>query len=375
MSKREAFIDYGKALMIILVIAFHVGFDTLEKISYIMMIYFFLVSGYTYVVKKKSLKDRIISRFKTVLIPFWILMAVYAIVEIIRGSLLGYGGTEMIVPSFIGAIYGSSHNLPFIKGISEGIVEIMSYKPQDAGFVDVILPTNCHLWFLPAMFCGSVIFFIYIEKVKRTKIKDTLFIIFCVLIASLETLPFMIQLPYGLGRGFLAAASMLVGYILKEKDVFNIKGKFNLLYLLVLVITIVCYYLGGKDAALVRSVYGPYGMIGTFIVFIGGVTATIIILKLLKPLNNINKDNIILDIGRNTMFIYSWHMIFLNLIALIFLVLFKIMPERDIYFMKIIPSDYKALMILTIVLSILACMVVIKIKNRIKNKNIVNKTS
>jgi len=375
MSKREAFIDYGKALMIILVIAFHVGFDTLEKISYIMMIYFFLVSGYTYVAKKKSLKDRIISRFKTVLIPFWILMAVYAIVEIIRGSLLGYGGTEMIVPSFIGAIYGSSHNLPFIKGISEGIVEIMSYKPQDAGFVDVILPTNCHLWFLPAMFCGSVIFFIYIEKVKRTKIKDTLFIIFCVLIASLETLPFMIQLPYGLGRGFLAAASMLVGYILKEKDVFNIKGKFNLLYLLVLVITIVCYFLGGKDAALVRSVYGPYGMIGTFIVFIGGVTATIIILKLLKPLNNINKDNIILDIGRNTMFIYSWHMIFLNLIALIFLVLFKIMPERDIYFMKIIPSDHKVLMILTIVLSILACMVVIKIKNRIKNKNIVNKTS
>lgn len=295
-------------------------------------------------------------------------MGVYAIVEIVRGSLLGYGGTEMIVPSFIGAIYGSSHNLPFIKGISEGIVEIMSYKPQDAGFVDVILPTNCHLWFLPAMFCGSVIFFTYIEKVKRTKLKDTLFIFICVLIASLETLPFMIQLPYGLGRGFLAAASMLAGYILKEKDVFNIKGKFNLLYLLVLVITIVCYFLGGKDAALVRSVYGPYGMIGTFIVFIGGVTATIIILKLLKPLNNINKDNIILDIGRNTMFIYSWHMIFLNLIALIFLVLFKIMPERDIYFMKIIPSDHKVLMILTIVLSILACMAVIKIKNKIQSR-------
>lgn len=64
MSKREAFIDYGKALMIILVVSFHVGFDILDKFSYIMMIFFFLVSGYTYVVKKKSLKDRIISRLK-----------------------------------------------------------------------------------------------------------------------------------------------------------------------------------------------------------------------------------------------------------------------------------------------------------------------
>jgi len=368
MSNRISFIDYGKALMIMLVVAFHVGFDVLEYITFIAMTFFFLAVGYTYTIGKRSLKERIIIRFKTVLIPYWILMAVYCVVEIIRASLLGYGGINMIVPSAVGAVYGSSFHLPFIKGISEGVVQIMSYKPLAEGFIDVILPTNCHLWFLPAMFCGSVIFYVYMEKVKRTKLKDALFIVVTLLLASIETLPFMIQLPYGLGRGFFAAACMLAGYLLKEKDVLSIKGKFNLIYILLLTVAVVCYVVNGNNIALVRSSYGSFGMCGTFIVFIGGVSATIVILKLLKPLNSIKKDNFILKIGRHTKFIYAWHMILINVLALIFLIIFNITPERDIYFMKIIPSEYKGLMLITAILSIVCCMVIISIKNRIKNR-------
>ena len=61
------------------------------------------------------------------------------------------------IPSLLNTVYGSGI-VPFIGGVFDKIKVIMSYKAQPQTGVDLILPSNCHLWFLPAMFTGYIIF-------------------------------------------------------------------------------------------------------------------------------------------------------------------------------------------------------------------------
>ena len=69
--ERKNYIDYAKALCIAFVVFVHTGFSALNNILLFAMPLFFAATGYTFTIGKRSLKQNIIIRFKSIMIPFF----------------------------------------------------------------------------------------------------------------------------------------------------------------------------------------------------------------------------------------------------------------------------------------------------------------
>ena len=67
---RETYIDYGKAILIIMVISVHAGLSSIDSWSYVRMIFFFFVTGYTYTIGKRTLADGIKRRFTGIMLSW-----------------------------------------------------------------------------------------------------------------------------------------------------------------------------------------------------------------------------------------------------------------------------------------------------------------
>lgn len=148
---RNNYVDYAKALCIIFVVFIHTGFSVLNNIILFAMPVFFSATGYTFSYKKRSVIQNITQRFKMVMLPYFALMLFYTLIEIARANLFGYGDASVAYPSLANTLYGSGI-IPFNGGVFDNLRLLMSYKAQPQTSVDLILPSNCHLWFLPAMF-------------------------------------------------------------------------------------------------------------------------------------------------------------------------------------------------------------------------------
>ena len=287
MEGRSREIDYGKAIAVILVVFTHIGFSDYLGRGLFEMPVFFFVSGYLYSAGKHSFRDYAKKRFNRILIPFWIFMGIYAVVEIFRSQYFGYGDWKVIFPAFVNGVYGSGI-LPSLGLLGSLPTDYMSYKPQAEGVIDIILPTDCHLWFLPAIFVANIIFFFIAEKLmKRGPVVLVLFIFALLTLAGVETIPGMFQLPYGIGRGCFGAALMTVGYgacragLLTEKKPNRLIPTIGI----ALVFLILSHVFQSTGTAFVSSIYGPYPFISVYITFIGGVGGTVLILELMRLLD------------------------------------------------------------------------------------------
>ena len=104
---RIGFLDYTKAWSIIFVIAIHVGFSQLNYAVLFVMPAFYIITGYGFNPDKRSVGKSISSRFKALMIPFWVFMIFYTLIELIRAPLFGYGGAEVAISSLANTAYGS----------------------------------------------------------------------------------------------------------------------------------------------------------------------------------------------------------------------------------------------------------------------------
>ncbi len=273
-TKRIEYIDYAKAIAVALILFDHRCIKSTILFSCALPV-FFMSSGITTNISKYSFKEYLTHLSKRLLPPFWIAMLVYTILEIFRAQFVGYGDISIIFPGLVNTIYGSG-KIPVIGSFGQKLVEIMSFKQQvDPATVEVILPLDCHLWYLTAFFSGCIIFYCCKKVNKKNRLViDVLMIIILLLLTSIETIPHMFQLPYGLGRGFLCAAYMLTGSRIK-----NFLEEKSILKLVIAIITsaiavVLCVKLGSNCASLVGSYYGPYGIISVFLTYICGVCAS-----------------------------------------------------------------------------------------------------
>ena len=81
------------------------------------------------------------------MLPYFLLMLFYTLIEMLRANLFGYGDAGVAYPSLVNTVYGSGI-LPLNGCFFDRLKEIMSYKAHPLTGVDIILPSNCHLWFL-----------------------------------------------------------------------------------------------------------------------------------------------------------------------------------------------------------------------------------
>ena len=348
--ERNNNIDYAKALCIVLVVFIHTGFSAVNNIILFAMPLFFAATGYTFSIGKRSFRQNIILRFKSIMLPYFLLMLFYTLIEMFRANLFGYGDTRVAYPSLVNTVYGSGI-LPLNGGVFGSLKEIMSYKAQPQMGVDLILPANCHLWFLPAMFTAYIIFSLVVKFVRKNHILKALVVLCLILFASVEVVfPQACQLPFGLGRGAIGAAFMLFGFWIKDYKLLENKSKryYILTNILALVLFNGALYFGSDGSAFVRSVYGPYGALSVFATFIGGVAGVWLILSLCKiieklPINRLK--NLLSYTGRNVMTIYAWHMAVKFLFDAVYICLIKasdfsmldeykmgLMPQTSMYF-------------------------------------------
>ncbi|MBR5478761.1 MAG: acyltransferase [Clostridia bacterium] len=375
--ERNDYIDYAKALCIVLVVFIHTGFSALNNIILFAMPMFFAATGYTFSFGKRSFTQNYIRRFKSILIPYFLLMLFYTLIEIFRANLFGYGDASMAYPSFVNTVYGSGI-VPLSGGIFDKIKIIMSYKAQPQVGVDLILPSNCHLWFLPAMFTGYVIFIALVKAGRRNHLLKTVIILCLILFASVEVvLPQFRQMPFALGRGAIGAAFMLFGFWIKDYKLFDNKtnGYYVLTNCIALVLFISALHLGSDGSAFVRSVYGPYGVFSVFATFVGGVSGTWLLLSLCKVIEKLPLDRfkkLLSHIGRNVMTIYAWHMAVKFLFDAVYIRLIKSsdFSMLDEYKMGLMPQNSMCFMLFEAVAIIVVCLLLNKLKPVEKIKKI-----
>ena len=371
--KRDNFIDYAKALCIALVVFIHTGFGAINNIILFAMPTFFAATGYTFSFGKRSFRQNIILRFKSIMLPYFLLMLFYTLIEMLRANLFGYGNAQIAFPALVNTIYGSGI-VPF-GGIFDKLKVIMSYKAQPQTGVDLILPTNCHLWFLPAMFTAYMIFSSLVKFVRRNHLLKALVVFCLVLFASAEVVfPKLCQMPFGLGRGAIGAAFMLFGFWIKDYKLIENKSKryYILTNLLAIALFIGALYFGSNGSALVRSVYGPYGAFSVFATFIGGVAGIWLIFSLCKTIEKLPVERLkklMSYTGRNVMTVYGWHMAVKFLFDAVYICLIKAsdFSMLDEYKMGLIPQNSMYFMFFEAIATIVICLLCSKTANKLKS--------
>ena len=332
------------------------------------------------------MEQNITQRFKTVMIPYFMLMLFYALIEISRASLFGYGDASIAYSALVNTVYGSGI-IPFDGGILDKLKLVMSYKAQPQTGVDLILPSNCHLWFLPAMFTAFSVFTILVRISKRSHLLKIVSVLFLVLFASIEVIiPGICQLPLGLGRGALGAAFMLFGFWLKDYKLFENKSK--VYYLVTNLIAVLLFAgalrLGSDGSALVRSVYGPYGILSVFATFVGGVSGIWFAFSICMGIEKLRFERIkklLSYMGKNVMTVYAWHMAFKFLFDAVYILLIKSsdLSLLDEYKMGLMPENSMWFMLFEAIAVIVICLLWSKmiyiVKHLKKQDKKVNQTS
>ena len=374
-SGRINFLDYAKAISIICVISIHVGFYQINSIVLFAMPLFFMATGYSFNSTKRTIKENIFLRFKTIMLPFFIFMLVYAGIEMIRAYLFGYGDYRVLFSSLTNTVYGSGI-LPFDTKITTYLREIMSYKAQPLNGVDVILPSNCHLWFLPAMFTAYALFVLLFKPASKNLLAKIACIIVLLAIAALEAIfPFMKQLPFGLGRGAIGAGFMFVGYWLKETKILERESvPLNIgVCLASASVYVLALCLGSDGSAMVRSFYGPYGVLSVLLTFVGGVGGAVLLLQLCRLIEKIpfeKAKKLLAFSGQNVMVLYLVHMAVKFLLDAFYICLINQgnMLLLDEYKMALLPQQAFVFMIIEIIVIIAVCLVIAKLKNDSKSR-------
>lgn len=372
--KRLDYLDYAKALAIIFIVSIHVGFSAINQVVRFSTPLFFLVTGYHYRPERRTLREDAALRFRAVLLPFWKFMAFYTVVEMLRAPLFGYGSAEIAFPSLTMLIYGSGI-LPLETGATGILKGIMSYKAQPVGGVDVILPTSCHLWFLPAMFTGYVMFAAIAAWTRKNLWRKLVSVVALLLLASVEVVfPEVRQLPYGIGRGALGAAFMLVGFWLRDSGAEQFsRGRRAAVIAAAAAVYIGALCLKLDGSSMVRSVYGPYGALGIPVTFLGCAAGAWLLIELCRGIEKLPLTGLkrfLSFAGRNVMTVYSLHMAVKFLLDVFYVSVLHGGDGAllDEYKMGLLPGQSFWYMLLEVAVIIAVCLLLAKQKPKLVKK-------
>ena len=341
-SERIRWIDACKAVCILLVVLLHSGLETVQRFSIFMMPAFFALSGFVYSPDKRSRGAFIRERFRRLVLPFWGLNVLYAAVEAVRSAVLGYGGLRNLLTFPVYMAYGSSILAP-ATGLT-GLVSGIAYPyPMAFGRTYIVSPSANHLWFLPAMFSGSVLFCL-LEKITRKGPLPKLLAVTGLLgLACFESAADAVrQLPWGLGTGSFGAACMLCGQWAKRYRLTE-KGRAFAWWtaLAGLVPAVLAECLGSTGVALISSYYGPHGIWSVLLTFAGGLGGAWTLACLMKALDTPRGTlvRVLSPAGRASMRVYEYHMVFLFLLGYAFLAVSGTEPQLDGWLLGFLPVN------------------------------------
>lgn len=342
--KRIEYVDYAKAFAIVSVLLSHSAISFQGMCCFSMAV-FFISAGYTFNSVEDSFGSYFIKKVKRLLVPFWMLMAVSALLEVVRARFIGYGSERVVIPVIVNLIYGSGL-FPNCGSLGQMLMDIPPFTYNSRYMIDIVMPTNSNSWTLPALFSGYMIYYLYRKTVKKASITtDVMAIMVMLLLASIETIPGIFQLPFGIGRGFICVAFMIAGFWFREHKIFEDTKVIRIIISMTIstVVSVVSVLLGSEGTGYVISYYGPYGILSVALTFLCGLSSAYIVIMIcrfiysfsIKPVNNL-----LAVIGRNTMDLYLWHFAVFFVIDVIFILIFNPVLSPNIFFDELFSEGY-----------------------------------
>lgn len=352
---RVRYIDFAKAIGLIGVLCTHLELPSSLLMSFALPI-FFLASGMLFRNRGESVAATARRNAKKFLVPYWIAMLVYASFEMIRAQIIGHSDARVIVPALLTALYGNAL-LPDVGPMREIISDILSYHPQEsASFVDAILPTSCHLWFLPAMFCAVVIFTAIYRQ--RQKLPAAAWIVLLLAAACVEYIPSVPSLPYCLSRGAMGAAYMIAGrHIVETKIVTTPSGARNVATIAAAAAVAAALAAHTHNSLWIRHTYGPYGAASLIVAYAMGVSASFLALRCCHLLETHPIGMLcsaLSTISRHSMIIYMWHFIIINICYTIYVALTGAELVPDPFYMNLFTTGHIPFRVITLIVTLVS---------------------
>lgn len=337
-DKRIKWIDYAKAIAIVCVIYGHTYENIIVKwiYSFHMPLWFFL-SGITFKYYE-DMNTFIKKKCKSIIVPY-----------------IQFGIIRIIWISIKKIVLYRDYDMTYIFKLLVGIVVNKRNEEYSIG-----------LWFLPLLFFTELFAYLIINKFRKKKY--FMFYVECVIILLLvfeylywKNIKYIF--PYGIDAIGSSLSFFLIGYLYKKNKKnrnINCKKKILFAFIVNVISGAINTYIISKSK--IDMYYGNYGNI--LLYFISAISGIYFILKLCILIDNVVIKKI-LFIGKNTLYIYCLHQIFID-IGDLFLMKVRIDPYAN-YF-----NTYTIDFLITIwamLMSLLCIMVFSKIKNNSITQN------
>lgn len=290
MTKRLDYLDVAKGIAIIFVMMGHsCGFPF--KLTNVLTAYymplFFLISGYVYS-EKNDVKTNICKRTKRLVVPYFGYSVFLLFVSMLFGDVRSL---EKFKTAILGIIYSRSYIYPEWNLSREPIMTVM----------------NGPMWFLTAMLCTSIVFFVLVRKQRSGMQWGVICIMLFALACIFRRLP--ILLPWSLDTVPVLTIFMLTGYFMKKKNWLQVKvnGVFLSLMAIMEVIYLFLVKIYVSSNISIRE-YGPYGDISVLLFMVIGVMGSWLCIQICRFLCQLSfmKKGLEL-VGRHSLSLLALH--------------------------------------------------------------------
>lgn len=285
MSQREKAFDIAKGIGMLAVILGHMSIPIKmgDFIFSFHMPLFFLINGYFFKKKEISNTKYIITKIKTLILPYimtCIFVIIFSTLFQLRQGVEMAGILENVKSWLLASVYGSGTFTHFLK---------WNFRIIGA------------IWFLLAMFWADVIFH-FLLKSKNPYVWGTIVSIVGYITAKIVWLPMSIQ------AGLSAIFFIQIGYFIKQKNMLKAYEDNRQVICLSAIFWGLAVIYSGK----LYMVGNNYG--GGFLDVIGAVSATFLILKFSKLLEKrCGKIAELLSLyGKNSLIVLCFHLVELN---------------------------------------------------------------
>ncbi len=256
-SSRLLWLDFGKAIGILVVLIVHAGCSLGPVTFYGGMFYmpvFFVAAGYTYRYRpEEGFGGFVKKKAKRLLVPYFVVSAFLWLFFWVKDSVLAGNPGDLKIRSLFGILYSRYQLQP---------VNLLSLGQDDLPLLDLL---NSPLWFLTALF----LVYVYYELIRRIG-KKYLWLALGLLLAVLWHYTFTRLLPWSIDAVPYFAVYFAFGEWLRERDVIPFLKKRWYLNLILLALFV---FLANLNSGMNLScgVYGNSMLLGLFVGALGSV--------------------------------------------------------------------------------------------------------
>lgn len=323
MGRRMDYVDMARGVAIILVMTGHsILFPACGAIH---IPTFFVLAGYVIVmegISKNNLGGCLRKRAGRLIYPYAFYSLMLFLMRLGKDILSGGFSIGETLKNAFGVLYSST----YIFNREENT--FLCFRIGNEG-----------LWFLTAMICASVVFYVLVYKYLKMRIDYVRIAIACgVLIVVSLALNFLpVYLPWGFDIALLGAVFMFFGLLLREWKVFEDKRRTLMLTVVGAVGFAICHFLNGQ-ANMAIHLYGK----NLLLFMLSGCLSSVALIGACRLLENISPLQKCLSyVGQNTLFILAFH-------TMVFGVFNKIF--------RIVGLAFPGLWILRLILTLIVCL-------------------